>query len=59
MKLHGRPLALNMTGNDVALLHAELQKLGFNLLQAEVEQRRVGKRRAAQFRSSNDCMTSP
>lgn len=43
MELQGRNLSANMTGEDVALLQDELQKLGFRLQTTEIKKRRFGK----------------
>ncbi len=43
MELQGRILSTNMTGDDVALLHVELQKLGFRLQTTEIKKRRFGR----------------
>ncbi len=42
MELQDRKLTANMTGDDVALLHVELQKLGFRIPTTELQKRRFG-----------------
>ena len=43
MKLQGRNVSLQMSGEDVKLLHQELQQLGYTIDQAEVSQNYFGK----------------
>ena len=42
MKLQGRNLSLQMSGEDVKLLHQELQQLGYKIDQAEVSENYFG-----------------
>ena len=51
MKLQGRNLSANMTGDDVALLHVELQKLGFRIPTAEFQKQRFGRQTGEAIRA--------